>query len=110
MENGFTKMGEEMAVLKQEMKQEFLTIRDELCDLKKSLEGAWTGIRSLQEENKSLKEQMSSSLKENVKLNQVNTLKDRIIKQEDYSRRENLRFYNIAENQVESNASLKSKM
>lgn len=103
IEKGFTKIGEEMAALNQEMKQEFLTIRDELCDLKKSLEGAWTEIRSLQEENKSLKEQMSSSLKENVKLNQeVNTLKDRIIKQEDYSRRENLRFYNIDENQEES--------
>ena len=41
---------------------------------------------------------------------EVSALKDRIIKQEDYSRRENLRFYNISENQGETNEEFGSKV
>ena len=47
--------------------------------------------------------QMASTVSETTKLNEdINTLKDRVIKQEDYLRRENLRFYNIPENQSEN--------
>ena len=59
----------------------------------------------------SLKEQAASALTKNAKLNEeVSALKDRIIKQEDYSRRENLRFYNISENQGETDDKCVSKV
>ena len=73
----------------------------------------WKDIGSLKKENESLKEQAASALTKNVKLNEeVSALKDRIIKQEYYSRRENLRirFYNISENQGETNEECVSKV
>ena len=103
IENGFTKVENEMAALKLELKQDILAIKSDLHDLKKSADGAWKEIESLKEGNESLKEQAASALTKNAKLNEeVSALKDRIIKQEDYSRRENLRFYNISENQGET--------
>ena len=63
----------------------------------------WVEINTLKKENESLKKQIASTVSENTKLNEdINTLKDRVIKQEDYSRRENLCFYNIPENQSEN--------
>ena len=103
IENGFTKMENEMAALKQELKQDILAVRNELSELRKSIDSAWVEINTLKKENESLKKQMASMVSENTKLNEdINTLKNRVIKQEDYSRRENLRFYNIPENQSEN--------
>ena len=111
IENGFTKVENEMAALKLELKQDILAIKSDLNDLKKSVDGAWKDIESLKKENESLKEQAASALTKNAKLNEeVSALKDRIIKQEDYSRRENLRFYNISENQGETNEECVSKV
>ena len=64
------------------------------------IDSAWVEIKK---NNESLKDQMVSTASENAKLNEeVSALKDRVIRQEDYSRRENLRFYNIPENQGNS--------
>ena len=103
IENGFTKMENEMSALKQELKQEILAVKSELNELRKSTDSAWLEIDALKKENDSLKKQMGSTLSENAKLNkEVSAVKDRVIRQEDYSRRENLRFYNVSENQDES--------
>ena len=102
IENGFTKMENEMSALKQELKQEILAVKSELNELRKSTDSAWVEIDALKKENESLKKQMGSTLSENAKLNKVSAVKDRVIRQEDYSRRENLRFYNVSENQDES--------
>ena len=92
-----------MVALKQELKQDVLAVRNELDDLRKSIDSAWVEIDILKNENKSLKNQMASTASKNAKLNEeVSALKDRVIRQEDYSRRENLRFYNIPENLGES--------
>ena len=104
IDDGFTKMEDAMTELKQELKQDILAIKNELDELKKSTESAWVEINTLKEENESIKKQMASTLSENAKLSEaVNGLKDRVIKQEDYSRRENLRILNIPENQGETN-------
>ena len=103
IEDGFTKMENEMVALKQELKQDILAVRNELDDLRKSIDSAWVEIDILKNENKYLKNQVASTASKNAKLNEeVSALKDRVIRQEDYSRRENLRFYNIPENQGES--------
>ena len=97
-------MEDAMTELKQELKQDILAIKNELDELKKSTESAWVEINTLKEENEAIKKQMASTLSENAKLSEaVNGLKDRVIKQEDYSRRENLRILNIPENQGETN-------
>ena len=85
-------------MLKDELKGEIKTVRTELSEATKSLNAVWDEIKSLKNENLKLKEQCDNTAKENDKLNkEITILKDRIIKQEDYSRRENLRFYNIPE-------------
>ena len=61
-------------------------------------------VRSLKEKNKHLQERLDSATKENVNLKEeVDLFRNRLVKQEDYSRRENLRFYNIPENPEEAN-------
>ena len=50
------------------------------------------------------KKQLDSTTKKNDTLEKkVETLRSRLVKQEDYSRRENLRFYNIPEEPNETN-------
>ena len=103
IEDGFTKMENEMVALKQELKQDILAVRNELDDLRKSIDSTWVEIDILKNENKYLKNQVASTASKNAKLNEeVSALKDHVIRQEDYSRRENLRFYNMPENQGES--------
>ena len=70
----------------------------------KSLNTAWEEVSLLQEKNRFLQQQLDSTAEENVKLEEdFEALKVRIVKQEDYSRRENLRFYNIPESAQEMN-------
>ena len=58
----------------------------------------------LQEKNRILQQQLDSTAEENVKLKEdFEALRVRIVRQEDYSRRENLRFYNIPESPQETN-------
>lgn len=76
----------------------------ELNDATKSLNTAWEEVSSVQEKNKILQQQLDSTAEENVKLKEdFEALRVRIVKQEDYSRRENLRFYNIPESAQETN-------
>ena len=105
IENGFTKIGKEIAALKCELKEDIKSVRVELNDATKSLNAAWEEVSSLQEKNKILQQQqLDSTAEENVKLKEdFEALRVRIVKQEDYSRRENLRFNNIPESAQETN-------
>ena len=104
IENGFTKINEEIVTLKFELKNDIKSVREELNEATKSLNAAWEEVGSLQEKNKILQQQLDSTAEENVKLKEeFEALKVRIVKQEDYSRRENLRFYNIPESAQETN-------
>lgn len=104
IENGFTKIDKEIAALKCELKEDIKSVRVELNDATKSLNAAWEEVSLLQKNNKILQQQLDSIAEENVKLKEdFEALRVRIVKQEDYSRRENLRFYNIPENDEETN-------
>ena len=64
-------------------------VQKEVKDVSTSLEAAWVEVNLLKEKN--------NSLNKNCKLSEeIDVLRGRLIKQEDCSRRENLRFYNIA--------------
>ena len=104
IENGFTKVDGEIIALKIELKDDIKSIRTELRDAVQSLNAAWVEISAIKEKNKYLQECLDSTTEENGKLKEeVGTLRARLVKQEDYSRRENLRFYNIPENPDEGN-------
>lgn len=93
---------EDISETKQEVLKLVSGLREEVSSFKSSLETAWVEIEDLKSTNKELQEKISNMTKENC--DQSNALKsseDRLRKLEDYSRRENIRFYNIPENEYE---------
>ena len=65
---------------------------------------AWEEVESLKAKNKHLEDQVEGALQENCQLKkEVEILKDRVVKQEDYRRRENLRIINVPEEAEEDN-------
>ena len=103
IENGFTKIDTEIDVLRSELKCEIKSIKEELSQATKSLNAVWEEVKLLKEKNLQLEIRLDSTAKENSNLKEeVNDLKQRLVKQEDYSRRENLRFYNIPESPEEN--------
>ena len=110
IESGFTKIDADIAALKQELKNDIRVVKKKLREVSTSLNVAWEEVNLLKE-NKSLQKHLEDTLKKNYKLSEeVNALKGRLIKQEDYSRRENLRFYNIAEDPEETNEECSAKV
>ena len=49
IENGFTKINEEIAALKRDLKDDIKVVREELNEATKSLNTAWKEVSSLQE-------------------------------------------------------------
>ena len=106
-----SKIHEDIKTLKEELKGEIQAVKSELREATKSLSAVWEEVQSLKQKNKDLQDQCDSTTRENNKLNEeISTLKNRLIKLEDYSRRENLRFYNIPENPGESNEECSRKV
>ena len=96
---------------KDELKSEIQAVKLELSEVTKSLNAVWEEVQSLKQKNKDLQDQCDTTTRENSKLNEeISALKNRLIKMEDYSRRENLRFYNIPENPGESSVECSSKI
>ena len=88
---------------KNELKSEIQAVKSELSEVTKSLNAVWEEVQALKQKNKDLQDQCDTTARENSKLNEeIGALKNRLIKLEDCSRRENLRFYNIPENPGES--------
>ena len=109
-DDGFTKMENELAALKRDFKQDISAVRSELGEVVKSIESAWAEISALKKENESLKTQVATTLCKFTALKEeASGLKKQVIRQEDYSRRENLRFYNITEDPNESIEQCRSK-
>ena len=96
---------------KDELKSEIQAVKLELSEVTKSLNAVWEEVQSLKQQNKDIQDQCDTTSRENSKLNEeISALKNRLIKMEDYSRRENLRFYNIPENPGESSVECSSKI
>ena len=96
---------------KEELKSEIQAVKSELSEVTKSLNAVWEEVQSLKQKNKDLQDQCDTTTRENSKLNEeISTLKNRLIKLEDYSRRENLRFYNIPENPGENSVECSRKV
>ena len=101
----------DLKACKDELKSEIQAVKSELSDVIKSLNAVWEEVQSLKQKNKDLQDQCDTTITENSKLNEeICALKNRLIKMEDYSRRENLRFYNIPENTGESSVECSRKV
>ena len=96
---------------KDELKSEIQALKPELSEVTKSLNAVWDEVQLLKQKNKDIQDQRDATARENSKLNEeISTLKNRVIKLKDYSRRENLRFYNIPENPGESSVECSRKV
>ena len=106
-----SKIHKDIKTVKEELKGEIQAVKSELSEATKSLSAVWEEVQSLKQKNKDLQDQCDSTMRGNNKLNEeISTLKNRLIKLEDYSRRENLRFYNIPENPGASNEECSRKV
>ena len=73
IENGFTKINEEIDALKFELKNNIKSVREELNEATKSLNAAWVEVSSLQEKNRILQQQLDSTAEENREFKQSTT-------------------------------------
>ena len=106
-----SKIHEDIKTFKEELKGEIQAVKSEISEVTKSLSAVWEEVQSLKQNNKDLQDKYHGTTRVNNKLNEViSTLKNRLIKLKDYSRRENLRFYNIPDNSGESNEECSCKV
>lgn len=63
IENGFTKIYNDIEALKTELNDNIKSVKEELGETTKSLNAVWEEVRLLKEENKQLKEQLDSTAK-----------------------------------------------
>ena len=109
MEGNFGKLHEELSAIRQEMKHEIETVKDNDKNVEKSVEEVWATVDDLKEEVKALKDTKKAQEKEleglrSLLMKTKVELKDerkKIIELEDYTRRENLKFHNIPESNFE---------
>ena len=78
-------------------------LKDTTDDLKTSLDAAWVEIEALKQQDERNKLQLAEVVKENEQLRaELSSTKARVIKLDNYSRRENIRLLNVPENQDEN--------
>ena len=78
-------------------------LKDTTDDLKTSLDAAWVEIEVLKQQDEQNKLQLADFVKENEQLRaELSSTKARVIKLDNYSRRENIRLLNVPENQDEN--------
>ena len=105
MSENFSKLNEEIAIFRHEVKTEVQELNNTIKELEKSLENAWAEIDGLKEEAKIQKELKNAqqkeidALKEEIKENKkkLEDERENIIQIKNYTRRENLKIMNIPE-------------
>ena len=107
MKENFSKLYEELSILRHDVKLEVQELKDNVKDLEKSLNTAWCTIEDLkdeatayksvkkkqQEEIEIIKQELSDARK------QLNEEREKNIALENYTRKENLKFMNIPESE-----------
>ena len=124
----FRGLKSDISILRHELKEEIKGIKSTLTRVEKSLESAWKVITDLQAESKShadfrktyrssldnVKSELAMASSKNAKLEtEIDALKvrfleeqEKVIALENYSRRENLRFMNVPEQEGENCANI----
>lgn len=105
MESNFGKLHEELSAIRQEMKHEIDSVKENVKSVEKSVEELWATVEDLKEETKALKDTKKAQEQEVEGLRsllmktkaELKEEREKIIELEDYTRRENLKFHNIPE-------------
>ena len=128
IEEHFGGLKSDISILRHELKEEIEGVKSTLTGVEKSLESAWNVIEDLQAESKShadfkktyqsnldnVKSELAMASSKNAKLEtEIDALKvrfleeqEKVIALENYSRRENLRFMNVPEQEGENCANI----
>ena len=128
IEDHFGGLKSDISILRHELKEEIEGVKSTLTGVEKSLESAWNVIEDLQAESKShvdfkktyqssldnVKSELAMASSKNAKLEtEIDALKvrfleeqEKVIALENYSRRENLRFMNVPEQEGENCANI----
>ena len=128
IEEHFGGLKSDISILRHELKEDIEGVKSTLTGVEKSLESAWNVIADLQAESKShadfkktyqssldnVKSELATSSSKNAKLEtEIDALKvrflgeqEKVIALENYSRRENLRFMNVPEQEGENCANI----
>ena len=128
IEELFGGLKSDISILRHELKEEIEGVKSTLTGVEKSLESAWNVIEDLQAESKShadfkktyqsnldnVKSELAMASSKNAKLEtEIDALKvrfleeqEKVIALENYSRRENLRFMNLPEQDCENCANI----
>ena len=128
IEEHFGGLKSDISILRHELKEEIEGVKSTLTGVEKSLESAWNVIEDLQAESKShadfkktyqsnldnVKSELAMASSKNAKLEtEIDALKvrfleeqEKVIALENYSRRENLRFMNLPEQEGENCANI----
>ena len=128
IEEHFGGLKSDISILRHELKEEIEGVKSTLTGVEKSLESAWNVIADLQAESKShadfkktyqssldnVKSELAMASSKNAKLEtEIDALKvrfleeqEKVIALENYSRRENLRFMNVPEEEGENCANI----
>ena len=118
MESNFAKLHEELCGLRREMKEEFDMLKSNIKDVEKSGDEIWATIEDVKEATKALKDSKTVQEDEMQELRALLTKtkaelkeeRDKVIELEDYTRRENLKFHNIPESEVEGVNTRRNKL
>ena len=119
MDDNFSNLHTQLSTLRCELKVEIDGVKQTMKDVEKSLEGAWAAIEDVQQETKTYKDSKSSHQKmlddqaqktqlletqlaiaqteASLLAKNLRAAEENLIALESYTRRENLRFVNIAE-------------
>ncbi|XP_067030629.1 M protein, serotype 6-like [Acropora muricata] len=109
MEGNFGNLHEELSAIRQEMKHEIETVKDNVKNVEKIVEEVWANVNDLKEELKALKNTKNAQEKELEGLRSLlrkskvglKEEREKIIEFQDFTRRENLKFYNSPESNFE---------
>lgn len=112
MESNFGKLHEELSAIRQEMKHEIETVKENVKIVEKSVEELRATVEDLKEEAEALKDTKKAQEEEMEGLRsllkktkaELKEEREKIIELEDYTRRENLKFHTIPESNDESAA------
>ena len=107
METSFTAVNENMEHIKHQLRNDIKLLRDDLEEIKTSLNNAWEEIDNIKG-NMAAASADIVGMKSEIQIlkDQLKVEKDRNVKLEQYTRRENIRLLNVAEGEDEDTEKL----
>ncbi|KAK3735296.1 hypothetical protein QZH41_000236 [Actinostola sp. cb2023] len=98
----FAKLNTEITSVKSELIQMVKDLKKDLMEVIKSIENVWAEVEEAKDAAQTTRTKLDEACKENEELkSKIAQMEKRTTHLEDYSRRENIRVYNVPENEKE---------